>query len=269
MRTDEVVPGGGVSVLAYEDRGQGRPLVLVHGLGTDHTRWRPVADRLVDDFRCVSVDLPGHGRSPDTGCDVLSAAAGIHELVTGLGLAAPVVVGHSLGASVALIYGAVYSPAAVVAVEPTPLHLPHVAEGLAPYLYRMQDDDFDDAFAEWEQERFGAGPASVAGEPVDMAAIRPRRDVALSYWRGLVTPELAAATGEQLVAALTAIAVPTLVCLGTPPSDEDAAVLARMRTTTVEVLDGLGHFLHLRDPAAFAGRVRTWLALLELRAGPA
>ena len=54
-------------MLAYSDDGEGPALVFVHGIGSGRYRWAPVVDRLVDDFRCVSVDLPGHGDSPDEG----------------------------------------------------------------------------------------------------------------------------------------------------------------------------------------------------------
>ncbi len=52
--------------IAYERRGQGPPLVLVHGTGIDHTYWDPVAPELERRFTVYNVDRRGRGRSGDT-----------------------------------------------------------------------------------------------------------------------------------------------------------------------------------------------------------
>jgi 3-oxoadipate enol-lactonase len=49
--------------LYYHDQGDGYPVVLVHGLGSDHTVWGGVAPLLEENFRVLAVDLRGHGRS--------------------------------------------------------------------------------------------------------------------------------------------------------------------------------------------------------------
>ena len=50
--------------LHTDTRGDGPPVVFVHGLDDDSGLWEPVVELLTDDVRCVSVDLPGHGGSP-------------------------------------------------------------------------------------------------------------------------------------------------------------------------------------------------------------
>ena len=52
--------------IAYERRGEGPPLVLVHGTGIDHSYWDPVAPELERRFTVTSVDRRGRGRSGDT-----------------------------------------------------------------------------------------------------------------------------------------------------------------------------------------------------------
>ena len=49
--------------LYYEKSGQGRPLVLVHGNGEDHSIFNEAAAVLREDFCCYAVDSRGHGRS--------------------------------------------------------------------------------------------------------------------------------------------------------------------------------------------------------------
>ena len=49
--------------LYYEVRGDGRPLILLHGNGEDHTIFEEAADVLSKSFTCYLVDSRGHGKS--------------------------------------------------------------------------------------------------------------------------------------------------------------------------------------------------------------
>jgi len=49
--------------LYYEKTGRGRPLLMVHGNGEDHTIFREAVNVLKDDFTCYCVDSRGHGKS--------------------------------------------------------------------------------------------------------------------------------------------------------------------------------------------------------------
>ena len=49
--------------LYYEKVGEGRPLLMVHGNGEDHTIFREAAEELKDGFSCYLVDSRGHGQS--------------------------------------------------------------------------------------------------------------------------------------------------------------------------------------------------------------
>jgi len=39
----------------------GRPIVFLHGASANLAMWNPQVERLSDTFRCVAIDLPGHG----------------------------------------------------------------------------------------------------------------------------------------------------------------------------------------------------------------
>ena len=49
--------------LYYEETGRGRPLLLVHGNGEDHTIFDEAVAVLSKDFTCYAVDSRGHGKS--------------------------------------------------------------------------------------------------------------------------------------------------------------------------------------------------------------
>jgi len=118
------------SAFAYERRGAGPPLVLLHPLGADRHVWDPVLDRLAEDRDVVAVDLPGFG-----GSEPLAAADG--EAPTPARLAAAVrafaagelgledgawhVAGNSLGGWVALELALAGAVETVTAIAPAGL----------------------------------------------------------------------------------------------------------------------------------------------------
>ena len=84
------------------ERGEGPPLVLVHGLALDHRTWHYQYLDLANRFRVIGVDLRGHGTST-LGADPVGPrrfAADLAEVIEQLDLRDAVVVGHSLGGSV-------------------------------------------------------------------------------------------------------------------------------------------------------------------------
>lgn len=245
-------------MLAYDDVGDGPSLVLLHGISSSRARWTPIVDELTPELRCISLDLPGHGDSPAEGCDPLSAAMAVHQVVDALSLEAPTIVGHSLGASIALLYAALFEPASAIAIDPTPMHLPDIAATLAPYATRLEGNDFHAAFLEWEMS-FALDGVPDPLRTTLLESLAPRREVVLSYWSRLLRPGGAAELQPGLEESLSSISVPVLACLPHPPSAVDAAILGRMATTRVEIFDEGGHYLHLVDPAAFADRVRRWI----------
>ena len=49
---------------AFSVEGDGPPLVLIHGIGASRHSWDGLVAHLRRDFRCISYDLRGHGKSP-------------------------------------------------------------------------------------------------------------------------------------------------------------------------------------------------------------
>jgi pyruvate dehydrogenase E2 component (dihydrolipoamide acetyltransferase) len=83
-------------------RGEGAPLVLIHGFGADLNGWRPMVGRLPQTNGALAVDLPGHGASPLTAQPTLAAlVAAVAATLAEEGVASAHLVGHSLGGAVA------------------------------------------------------------------------------------------------------------------------------------------------------------------------
>jgi len=97
------VPGARLHVV---ERGQGPPLLLVHGLAGQLGHFTyGVVDELAAQYRVVAVDRPGSGysvRAPGASAALGAQADALAALIDTLALGRVVVVGHSLGGAVAL-----------------------------------------------------------------------------------------------------------------------------------------------------------------------
>ncbi len=90
----------------YSEKGNGHPVVLIHGYLETGEVWDDFADRLSDKHRVIAVDLPGHG-----GSDIYEEthtmeflATALDGLLSTLGIEKASLVGHSLGGYVALAF---------------------------------------------------------------------------------------------------------------------------------------------------------------------
>jgi 3-oxoadipate enol-lactonase len=83
----------------YLERGDGFPVVLIHGLAGDHTAWLPQLDAFGDRYRVVAMDNPGSGESSpvDAPCTTEELADTMIALMDNLGIEQAHVVGRSLG----------------------------------------------------------------------------------------------------------------------------------------------------------------------------
>ena len=98
------------NVIAYDRRGRGAPLVLLHGFPLDHHLWDDVVPLLEDTFDVILPDLRGFGDSttidpPQSIDDYASDIAGLLDL---LAIQKAAIVGHSMGGYVALAFARLY-----------------------------------------------------------------------------------------------------------------------------------------------------------------
>jgi pimeloyl-ACP methyl ester carboxylesterase len=99
--TPPTVEAGGVA-LAYDERGEGPAVVLVHGTATARSVWRETIEALGDGVRAIAYDRRAYGDSgapePYGGTTVGEQADDLAELIEALGAAPAMVCGHELGA---------------------------------------------------------------------------------------------------------------------------------------------------------------------------
>ena len=89
----------------FDERGAGEPLVLLHGGAVDSRFFEHNVGPLAEHFRVISTDLWGHGRSADRDgpFSLDSFATDVAELIEQVADGPAHVLGHSIGAAVALI----------------------------------------------------------------------------------------------------------------------------------------------------------------------
>lgn len=107
----------------HVERGHGRPLILLHGIGMSHAAWAPLMDLLAAERRVIAFDLAGFGRSPPLpgaqAPTMPALAAALKANLDELGLDSPVdLVGNSLGGHLALTMAREGWARSVVALSP-------------------------------------------------------------------------------------------------------------------------------------------------------
>lgn len=91
--------------LAYEEYGEGVPVVFIHGIAATSFSWRPVAQMLSDGYHSVCFDLMGFGDSDKPRRETYTywrQAELILKAIDRLGLVRPALAGHSMGGGVCL-----------------------------------------------------------------------------------------------------------------------------------------------------------------------
>ncbi len=229
-------------------------LVCIHGSGDSASLWGATVASLPG-VTVAALDLPGHGALVATpGPEQLSVgdyAAAARDEIARLGLGDVCLVGHSLGAAVALRL-ALDAPSLV-------RRLVIVGGGarlrVLPALLAEAQTAPDATAAQLVGLGFAASHDAQAG-----AYLATRQPLA----PGTLHRDLAACDAFDITADLGRITQPTLLIVGaedrlTPP--KYATFLAeRLPNARALVIPGAGHYVPIEAPDALANAIREWLA---------
>lgn len=96
--------------LHYLEAGEGNPVVLIHGMGSDHTVWEGLVPLLKEDYRVIAVDLRGHGLSSKTPgpYSIKLFAEDIDLFLKSLNIDQAHFIGHSMGGVIVQELAVVY-----------------------------------------------------------------------------------------------------------------------------------------------------------------
>lgn len=92
--------------VTFSDKGKGRVIVLLHGFLGSHEIWRSTITNLSKSYRVISIDLPGHGKTPCFGYahSMELMAKCVKAVLDSLKLKKYVIIGHSMGGYVGLAF---------------------------------------------------------------------------------------------------------------------------------------------------------------------
>jgi pimeloyl-ACP methyl ester carboxylesterase len=245
--------------LAHVDYGSGTPpLVFVHGWACDHTVFTMQLAHFSDSQRVVAVDLRGHGASdaPHQDYTVAGFADDLAWQCAQLGIERPIVIGHSMGGTIALELAARYPalPAAIMLIDTVLFPPPATVDALRPLGEALRGSCYRQAL-----ER-AAAPLFL---PDDGAA----RKVRLLARMSLTLQHVAASAfthhliDYDATAAAAACAVPAAY-IGTATTMADLARFraACPRLVTARTL-GSGHFAPLVVPEQINAMIDRFVAL--------
>ncbi|MCU0938438.1 MAG: alpha/beta hydrolase [Burkholderiaceae bacterium] len=268
------------------------PVVLLHGLASNLTRWSEFVahTRLARHHDLLRIDLRGHGDSPTRGKLCLECwSADLAALLDAAGAPRAILVGHSLGAQVALHFAATRPQRAhaVVLIDPvfrSALHGkwqriarygPLIALGAALVrglnalgLRRRHIPSLD-------LEQLDRAAREALHDPATEAAFIKQYS---STWADLKTFRTAHYLQELVelfrpLPAPATYAMPVLVLLSTGATfatlEDTRAIAAGFPRGTVDTID-CHHWPLTERPAEVRGRIERWIELLEgaQHAGP-
>jgi len=239
--------------LAYEERGTGDPLLLVHGTACDRSVWEELRGALPDGYRAIAYDRRGYGESgapePYEGTTVEEQADDAAELLESIGASPALLCGHDLGALACLdlLRRRPELASGAVLIEPPLLALsprgPEEMSGLREAVQRGAADRGPGGAVE-------AFLVELGGEPVVDLLGRRRLDAAKAAPRAFAADLAAAPRWSFARRELRAIEAPVIVIAGLhggalrEPAAALAGLLGNARLTEVAAT----HFVQVERP---------------------
>lgn len=123
--------------LHYRELGEGKPMVILHGLFGYSDNWQTHAKKLAEYYRVILVDLRNHGHSDwadDTSYELM--AEDVYELCRELQLNNFILLGHSMGGKVAMHFAQEHEDlldklvVVDIGMKEYPMHHEHILAGI-------------------------------------------------------------------------------------------------------------------------------------------
>jgi pimeloyl-ACP methyl ester carboxylesterase len=251
----------GVALFYEEVEGDDPPVLLVHGLGCDHTYFAPQFEHFArQGQRVVAVDLRGHGMSdkPHQSYTVQVFSDDLAWMCAQIGLEKPVVIGHSMGGVIVLALAMRYPdlPSVIVMVDAPVVRPAETRVAMHRFLEQLRGTDYQEAMRGYisnvlfistdDQERKERIVQQMSSTPqhVVVGTLESEREYdPTEGGRGLAVPGLYIAAN-----------------LPQPRSD-----MGRFRDMFPQVLDGKtvgsGHFCQLEVPEQVNAMIDRFLAI--------
>lgn len=237
-------------LIHYVTRGQGTPLMLVHGFPLNHTIWNETAALLEDAAQLILPDLPGHGQSPVVEpVSMDSMADGLAAILDALAIEKVVLAGQSMGGYVCLAFARRH---------------PQRLAGLGLVCTQAAADSPEKRLARLAQaeQTLAEGNLRVAESMSTVLTNRPemaadlRRLMSTTPAAGMAAAMRAMAERAEMSVFLPQISVPALVIAGLAdaiiPVERAREMAASLPDARLVELAGVGHSPMMEAPQATA-----------------
>lgn len=253
---EKTLQHNGVKML-YTVEGEGSPVVLMHGWGCTHETVKSIAEVCLKSHKVYNVDFPGFGASTEPMADghvwgVEEYTQMIERLVEAEGIDTPILIGHSFGGRVAIVYASRNKVDKVVLVD---------AAGVKPrrklkyyfkvYSFKLAKRWFKLIYGKEKGElhiermRNKRGSSDYANSSATMKAI------------------LSKVVNEDLCHLMPKISAPTLLIWGkndTATPLKDAEKMARLIPDSgLVAFDNCGHYSFLDNRLGFAAVLNSFI----------
>lgn len=253
-------------------RGEGPPMVFVHGFGCDQNMWRLLAPHYAETHQCILLDLVGSGNSDSSAYDrakydtLQGHADDLCEVLAAVTQAPAVCVGHSVSAMIGMLAN-IRCPdqfLAQVMVGPSPCY---INDG--EYFGGFERSDIESLLETLESNYLGW--SSTMAPAIMGAPDQPELAVELtnSFCRAdpVIAKHFARVTFlSDHRADLRRLQAPTLVLQCSEDLIAPLAVGDYLKKTlpncTLRVIENTGHCPHLSAPSASVGAIDEFLAKL-------
>ncbi|MEJ0089197.1 MAG: alpha/beta fold hydrolase [Limisphaerales bacterium] len=250
--------------LHFKDSGQGRAVILLHGLFGASDNWHTIATRLAESFHVFAVDQRNHGQSPHS--DEMNyplMAADLAEFMESRGLETAMVLGHSMGGKTAMQF-ALQFPSRVEKL---------VVADMAPRAYAASHDKIFAALLALDLKLFSARQEieDVLAPEIPNLALRRfllknlgRNSEGGFFWkidlRGLFKNY---GRLREPISPAAPFNGPTLFIRGTTSNyinpEDEPLIHELFPQAAIQDITGAGHWLHAEQPEEFSRRVLNFL----------
>ncbi len=254
--------------LYYEVKGEGEPLVFIHGGLVDHRMWDAQFEHFSQDYRVVRYDVRGHGKS-GTPAGFFSHATDLSALLDFLGIGKAHLMGLSMGAAIAIDFALAHPEkvSALIAVTPA-----------------LMGYDYSEEFRSKSSELYMTGAEHGPGEIASIlltddfwayAVPSSQHPTARKQYRRMVEenthlfawhPRFSSFSQPPAAERLSEIQCPTLIIGADGDYAENQAVTEYLEQQIQDarriVIPEAGHMVNMEKPGVFNDAVSNFLSAL-------
>lgn len=251
--------------LHYQELGEGKPLIILHGLFGSSDNWMTIGRKLAETFKVYLVDQRNHGDSPHSDTHNYEVmASDLKEFIEARKIKQPHIMGHSMGGKTAMQFAVenpdLFDQLIVVDIAPKayPVHHGTILKGLKSINLSELNSrtDADKALAEYVPEK---------GVRQFLLKNLSRDDDKNFTWKiNLPVIEDSIETiGQGLEKKLTT--EKNVLFIGGANSDyirseDHITIINFFPNATVKMIDGAGHWIHAEKPDEFLEIVEGFLS---------